>query len=187
MSRFPYYARLGTRKKAIYRRSDAIVDVPLAAPDAVHDELSAIREALAADDRHATQRATTRLVRALCDDLLVPRVSMRVLARRPSDATAELHGLYEREEGRMPIIRVWMRTAAHERPVAFRTFVRVVAHELCHHLDYDKFELADSMHTQGFFRRESSLVKQLLPEAPPDEASPPTPQLSLPGLGVTDD
>lgn len=106
----------------------------------------------------------------LCDDLEVPSVQLRVLARRPADATAELHGLYMREEGQQPIIRVWMRTAAHERPVAFRTFLRVMMHELCHHLDYDKFALQDSMHTHGFFRRESSLVRQLIaaqPSLPP--------------------
>ncbi|MEM6290408.1 MAG: hypothetical protein AAGA54_04055 [Myxococcota bacterium] len=178
MSRFPYYARLGKKRQATYRRSDEIVEVPLDDPDAAAPTLEAIEAGLHGDDRRGVQTATAALVRQLCDTLEVPRVTMRVLARRPSDATAELHGLYEREEGKTPIIRVWMRTAAHERPVAFRTFVRVVMHELCHHLDYDKYALGDSMHTQGFFRRESSLVRQLLgtPEAVDDA---PSPQLDL--------
>ncbi len=181
MSRFPYYARLGKKRQAIYRRSDAIVEVPLEEPEGTAPALEAIEAGLAGDDRRGVQTATAALVRQLCDTLEVPRVTMRVLARRPSDATAELHGLYEREEGKTPIIRVWMRTAAHERPVAFRTFVRVVMHELCHHLDYDKYELGDSMHTKGFFRRESSLVKQLLgaPEIIDEE---PSPQLDLFGV-----
>ena len=165
MPRFPYYARLRPKRQAIYRRSDAITEVPLAeasqaSRNAAH--LDAIEAGLAADDRPQVQRGTTALLRCLCDELEVPRVVLRVLARRPSDATAELHGLYEREEGKRPIIRVWMRTAAQERPVAYRTFVRVAMHELCHHLDYDKYALDDSMHTHGFFARESSLVRQLL-------------------------
>ena len=182
MRRFPYYARLGHKRRAIYRRSDALREVPLGCVgEPTEPFLETIAEGLREDDRRAVQRGTTRLVRALCDDLEVPRVSMRVLARRPSDATAELHGLYEREEGKQPIIRVWMRTAAHERPVAYRTFVRVVMHELCHHLDYEKYALGDSMHTHGFFARESSLVRQLLGAAPTPEAEDDA-QLALPGF-----
>ena len=57
-----------------------------------------------------------------------------------------------------------MRTARHKRVVAFRTFLRTLLHELGHHLDYDLLELKDSYHTEGFFKRESSLFKQLVPE-----------------------
>jgi hypothetical protein len=63
------------------------------------------------------------------------------------------------------VIRIWMRTAQHKRVVAFRTFVRTLVHELCHHLDYELLKLDDSFHTEGFFRRESSLFKQLVPAA----------------------
>jgi len=178
--RFPYYARLGRKRRAIYRRSDAIRAVELGCVELSAAPLERIETGLADDDRPTVQAGTAALTRLLCDDLEVPRVQLRVLARRPSDATAELHGLYEREEGKRPIVRVWMRTAAHERPVAFRTFVRVVMHELCHHLDYDKYALQDSMHTHGFFARESSLVRQLLgvPSSEPED----DPQLLLPGL-----
>jgi len=179
---FPYYARLGRKRQAIYRRSDEIRAVPLSCDgEATKAPLQEIALGLADDDRPRVQKGTAALVRLLCDDLGVPRVILRVLARRPSDATAELHGLYEREEGKRPILRVWMRTAAHERPVAYRTFVRVVMHELCHHLDYDKYTLGDSMHTHGFFARESSLVRQLLGDTPPANEDD-DPQLALPGL-----
>ncbi|MGH1347349.1 MAG: hypothetical protein ACRBN8_37655 [Nannocystales bacterium] len=181
MPRFPYYARLRPKRQAIYRRSDAITEVPLgplADEPKTEAMLRGIEEGLTQDDRRGVQRETAALVRHLCDELEVPRVVLRVLARRPSDATAELHGLYEREEGKRPIIRVWMRTAAHERPVAYRTFVRVAMHELCHHLDYDKYALDDSMHTHGFFARESSLVRQLLGAPVPVEAED-DPQLGL--------
>ena len=80
--------------------------------------------------------------------------------------THELHGLYVPEpgEGEPPAIRVWMRTARKARVVAFRTFLRTLLHELLHHLDYEVLELGDSFHTEGFFRRESSLFRQLVPE-----------------------
>jgi hypothetical protein len=39
-------------------------------------------------------------------------------------------------------------------------------HELCHHLDYELFELKETFHTQGFYARESALVRELLGEKP---------------------
>ena len=78
----------------------------------------------------------------------------------------ELHGLYELAEGRASsVISLWMRTARHRRVVAFRAFLRTFLHEYCHHLDYHLFNLPDSFHTEGFYKRESSLFHQLLPEA----------------------
>ncbi len=160
---FPYYRRLTRKQQAIYRRSDAVGHIDLASPADLRPCVDAVRVALQSGERLATQRATQALVARLCDALGVPKVTLRVLARRPSNAETELHGLYEREVGKRAIIRVWMRTAAHERTVAFRTFMRTVLHELCHHLDYELLELEDSFHTEGFFRRESSLARQLLP------------------------
>ena len=61
-----------------------------------------------------------------------------------------------------PVVKVWMRTAQQRRVVAFRTFLRTLLHELCHHLDYVLLGLEDSFHTEGFFKRESSLFKQLV-------------------------
>lgn len=40
-----------------------------------------------------------------------------------------------------------------------------ILHEMGHHVDYERLELADSFHTEGFFRRESSLFHQLVAEA----------------------
>ncbi len=57
--------------------------------------------------------------------------------------------------------------------------------ELCHHFDYERLGLRDSYHTQGFFRRESSLARQLLPREGPLAAATPAEvagQLCLPGV-----
>jgi hypothetical protein len=40
--------------------------------------------------------------------------------------------------------------------------LRTLLHELNHHLDYEVLKLEDSFHTEGFFKRESSLFKQLV-------------------------
>jgi hypothetical protein len=83
---------------------------------------------------------------------------------------AELHGLYlPEEDGASARIQVWMRTAKHKKVVAFRSFLRTVLHELCHHLDYEFFHFPETLHTEGFYNRESSLFHQLVPEARPQQ------------------
>jgi hypothetical protein len=116
------------------------------------------------------QRATERLVRGLTDALAVPPVRVEVLAARPHNRHGELHGLYTLERGRTPTIQLWMRTARHRRVVAFRTYLRTLLHEVGHHVDYKRLNLPDSYHTEGFYKRESALFKQLVPEpaAAPD-------------------
>ena len=182
-ARFGYYRRLSAKNRAIYRRSDAVTKLPLAQPEDFQPCIEAMAAALEADDRKAVQRASHRLSVLLCRALQIPVTPVRVLARRPADATGELH--VRHEDGRT-LIRVWMRTAAHERVVAFRTFLRTLLHELCHHIDYEFLELGDSYHTRGFFQRESSLVRQLAPrkEEPAVEEEPVGgEQLGLPGFG----
>ncbi|MEM9458145.1 MAG: hypothetical protein AAGF11_28480 [Myxococcota bacterium] len=185
--RFGFYRRLSAPQRAVYRQSDAVTTLPLMRPERARPCVEAIAQALQADDRRAVERACNRLSQQLCGDLVVPSSPVKVLARRPADAVGELHGLYVRDEQGRTLIRVWMRTAAHERVVAFRTFLRTLLHELCHHLDFEHLELTDSFHTQGFFQRESSLMRQLAGPAPgrrADAISSGGPQqLRLPGLG----
>lgn len=160
---FPYYRRLSRRQKAVYRASDRIADVPVPDRRSLSPLVDEVRAALMTDDRAATERACQVLVRELLGQLGTEPASVRVLSVRPSDAESELHGLYVSEEGKRPVISVWMRTAARQRVVSFRTFLRTLLHEVGHHLDYALFELEESFHTEGFFRRESSLMRQLAP------------------------
>jgi hypothetical protein len=60
-----------------------------------------------------------------------------------------------------------MRTAQRAQVVAFRTFLRTLLHELGHHLDYELFELEETFHTEGFYKRESSLFNQLVDKEKP--------------------
>jgi hypothetical protein len=63
-----------------------------------------------------------------------------------------------------------MRTAKKEQVVKFRTFLRTLLHEVCHHLDYELYKLAETFHTEGFYARESALMRSLLGEERQDAA-----------------
>ena len=105
-----------------------------------------------------------RLADGIAGQLAIPRVQIRVLDVRPHDTGGELHGLYEPADGRRRArISVWMRTAKQRRVVAYRSFLRTVLHELCHHIDYEYLKLDESFHTEGFYKRESGLFRQLVP------------------------
>jgi hypothetical protein len=162
---FAYYARLNRAQQAVYRKSDAITEVRLPRPAELHSLVGTLDAALRTEDRTATQRATDRLIRGLTDALAIPPVKVEVLAARPHAKWGELHGLYTAERGRTPKIQLWMRTAKQKRVVAFRTYMRTLLHEVGHHVDYTLLRLADSFHTEGFYKRESSLFYQLVPEA----------------------
>ena len=159
--RFSYYDRLPAALRRVYDQSDRVNEVPLPRTPALRAVVVSLQEALTADRRPAAQRAAAALVQELTRALQVEEVDLKVLAVRPRGRESELHGLYVREPGKRPVIRVWMRTAAHHRVVSFRTFLRTLLHEVAHHLDYTHLGLPDSLHTEGFFKRESSLLRHL--------------------------
>ncbi|MEM9187999.1 MAG: hypothetical protein AAGF12_02390 [Myxococcota bacterium] len=162
---FPYYARLSKQDKATYRQSDAIGRVDLPEAKRLRPLVEEFAVGLGEDDRISVQRAASQLVQALLDQLAVAPATVKVLAKRPRSSQEELHGLYVRTEGERAVIQIWMRTAANRRPVKARTLLRTLLHEICHHLDYEHLGLADSFHTEGFFKRESSLLRQLMPKS----------------------
>ena len=173
---FAYYARLSPARQRVYRQSDAIAALALPAGMQAGATVAAIRACLARDDRAGAQAACQALTDALVAGYRVPPIRLRVLAKRPVDSTGEMHGLYEPEDGpTVARITVWMRTAQRKDVVAFRTFLRTLAHELCHHLDYEMYMLPETFHTEGFYKRESSLANALFAQ----EAEAVDPQLRL--------
>jgi len=173
---FAYYARLSPARRRIYRRSDAIETLALPAGFASGATVGTIRSALAGDDRAAVQAACQALIDALVQGFGVPPIRMRVLAKRPADSGGELHGLYEPGDGpTLARISVWMRTAQRRDVVAFRTFLRTLVHELCHHLDYELYRLPETFHTEGFYKRESSLANALFTQEAPAGSAPVAP------------
>ena len=168
---FAYYDRLSRRERAIYDRSDAVVrvDVPLA--ERLRPLADLLKDALGQDRRRDVEAIANRLCLGLTRALGIEEVEVVVLAVRPTLQSAELHGLYTRDGKHTPRIRVWMRTVHYKRVVAFRTFLRTLLHEVCHHVDYTYLKLDDSFHTEGFFKRESSLFYQLVPREAVDALS----------------
>jgi hypothetical protein len=163
--KFSYYARLSRGDRAVYDKSDALREVPLPNAAPLVGMVDVLRQGLLRDDRVVVEAASRTLARGITDLLGVEAVEVQVLAVRPALRGGELHGLYTRDGRGRPRIRVWMRTARLGRVVAFKTFLRTLLHEICHHIDFAKWRLRESFHTQGFFARESSLFKQLVPEA----------------------
>jgi hypothetical protein len=160
--RFTYYRRLSAADQRTYRKSDAVTAVKLEDVAELRLQAEALRVALSTGKRLMVERTAHALCRGITATLGVPSVAVRVRSVRPADRGGELHGLYTWETGRQPLIEVWMRTARNKDVVAFRTFLRTLLHEVCHHLDFTLLELSETFHTEGFFRRESSLVRQLL-------------------------
>jgi DinB superfamily len=160
---FRYYARLSRAQKATYAKSDGVPQLRLRRAEEVRPLVRALEVALGSESRERTQAASDHLIRGLTDALGIQAVRVEVLAARPHARWGELHGLYEAPRGTRPTITLWMRTAKQRRVVAFRTFLRTLLHEVGHHVDYTLLKLPDSFHTEGFYKRESSLFHQLVP------------------------
>ena len=163
---FAYYKKLSAVNKKIYKVSDGIHGIALPRSEGLHPLIPRIARALEQEDREKVEMLCRKLAAGMTERLGVPPIRVKVLAVRPSASWGELHGLYEPLEGRtLAVITLWMRTAKQKRVVAFKAFLRTLLHELCHHLDYEHFKLRDSFHTEGFYKRESSLFHQLVPGA----------------------
>ena len=163
---FAYYDKLSTARKRTYDKSDRILRVDWPDMAALMPLARAVEPALEKARRAEVERACQALADAMNAQLGTPRIDVRVLERRPSNNAGELQGLYEPDEvtGSRARITVWMRTAAKEQVVKFRTFLRTLVHEVCHHLDYEHYKMPETFHTQGFYTRESALMRELLGE-----------------------
>jgi hypothetical protein len=161
---FAYYETLSAANKRIYKKSDAIESIPVRNPGDIHPVVMQLKRSLEDDRRRDVAKLSSEICRLVCEGLGTQSLVVKISSKRPSRSTEELHGLYEWTEGERPVLTVWMKTAVKGQVVAFKSFIRTVLHELCHHLDYAHFKLEDSFHTEGFFKRESSLYRQIVPE-----------------------
>jgi hypothetical protein len=162
---FAYYRQLNRKQQQVYRRSDEITRLRLSGVQDMQQRVAELNNALQQASRTATQSTCQLLADAIVADLKAPAVAIKVMDRRPSNDEEELHGLYVPSDGgQVATISLWMRTARRQQVVAFRTFLRTLLHELCHHLDYELLQLEESFHTEGFYKRESSLFWQLVPD-----------------------
>ncbi|PYV63721.1 MAG: hypothetical protein DMG97_36940 [Acidobacteria bacterium] len=115
---------------------------------------SAMQARVAADVR----RACTEFLAVASEFYKVPTCGIRVLAARPlrirEHSATELFGDYNPET---MLIRVWMRTAVRKEITSYGTFLSMLCHEFCHHLDFQRFGFPDSWHTRGFYERAATL------------------------------
>jgi hypothetical protein len=157
-----WYRRLPPTLQRVAAASDRVPRLPLAAPPSLRETVAALPGVLATGHEAAVQAAAQRIADGICAALRVPPVVVHVQQRRPPLRGGELQGLYTPGNGRRrDLITVWMLTAKRGQVVAFKTFLRTLLHEVCHHLDYTYLHLRDSLHTQGFYQRESSLFHAL--------------------------
>ena len=160
---FAYYKRLTASQKREYDKSDGITSVKILNAPELHPLVTALESALKKEDRNRTEILSQKLISAITSRLNVPAIRVKVLAVRPHDSGGELHGLYNPATGKLYAnMEVWMRTAQQKRVVAFKTFLRTLIHEICHHLDYEYFKFSYTFHTEGFYKRESSIFHQLV-------------------------
>jgi hypothetical protein len=171
-------ARLTPFQQRIYDRSTAISSIQLIPTPQLLEATKALEGALATEDHPQVEALTQTIVNHICWRLSVRTVRVQVQGVRPSNRRGELHGLYTQYGGSLgDSIQVWMRTAKRGQVVAFRTFLRTLLHEVCHHLDYTYLQLRESYHTEGFFQRESSLFRAIV-QTPAEEEQKPAPSLS---------
>lgn len=154
--------RLSPARRRVYDRSDAVTSVPLRATPRLRAAVAALPATLEEGGVEAVRRLSQLIVDEITTALGVPPVRVIVSGVRPRNARGELHGLYvpathPAAEGGPARITVWMVTARRRQVVAFRTFLRTLLHEVCHHLDYALLRLPESFHSTGFYQRESSL------------------------------
>jgi hypothetical protein len=162
-SRPAWYRRLPAPLRRVADASDRVRAVPLRPGAALRATVAALPRVLATGRAEEVEALAQRIADGICITLRVPLVRVRVALRRPPTRRGgELHGLYVPGNARVrDTITVWMLTAKRGQIVAYRTFLRTLLHELCHHLDYTLLHLRDSLHTQGFYQRESSLFAAL--------------------------
>jgi hypothetical protein len=157
--------KLSRAEQRTWARSNRVAGVRLPPNRVLTPRALAVAEALGTGDRRRVQAASQQLLDAACALLQLPPLRVEVGGVRPRDGDGELHGLYTPSNGRAmrDRVQVWMHTAKRRQVVAFKTFLRTLLHELCHHIDYERLKLDHSFHTEGFYKRESSLMYAVLP------------------------
>jgi hypothetical protein len=157
-----WYRRLPPALRRVAADSDRVPVLPLRAGPELRRAVVALPVALAGGECLNVEFASQQIADGVCRALGVSRVRIKVRAQRPLDARGELHGLYVPvPPPAHPEITLWMLTAKRRHVVKPRTFLRTLLHELCHHFDYTWLRLRESLHTQGFYQRESSLLAAL--------------------------
>jgi hypothetical protein len=137
-----------------FLESDRMTTLDLPGSGALPEIAKRLESGMKSDKIRDVRSACTEFLATASDFYEVPTCGVRVLAARPlrtrEHGTFELFGDYTSDS---MLIRVWMRTAVRRELTSFGTFLSTLCHEFCHHLDFKKFDFADSWHTRGFYER----------------------------------
>jgi len=168
-----FFYRLSPAAQRTYLRSDSIDTFNLTPSPQARRMAETLMRTLAEGRPAAIEIIARQLADELCQLLQVRPISVEVRGVRPHNARGELHGIFY--PTRPPRIVLWMRTAQRHQTVKPRTFIRTLLHELGHYFDYAVLRLGDSFHNSGFFKRESALMRALMP-AEENELTPGIPK-----------
>ncbi len=157
-----WYRRLPPALQRVAAQSDRVPALPVRPGRALAAAVERLPAALRGEREAAVETVAQEIADGVCRALGVVPLRVCVEGQRPHDRRGELHGIYHPANGTgRDRITLWMRTAKRGQVVAYRTFLRTLLHEVCHHLDYTYLRLSASLHTVGFYRRESSLFEAL--------------------------
>jgi len=163
---FDFYYRLSAPRRREYERSDSL-DAPELDQGLMQPLGDRLQAALVSGDQTSVRMGAQAVADAFNTALRLPPIRVSVLRTRPQRGGSEYHGYYEGGEGGDKArITLWMFTARRRQVVAYRTFLRTLVHELCHHLDFEGFRMDESFHTEGFYKRESALFRRILGDPP---------------------
>ena len=156
-----------------FDQSDALTRLePL--PD-THDlqvRATLLEKAVALGDPPSVKAAGESMLGLLAQTYEISQPRLRVLGARPrtvwEGGQSELFGDYDFEQKR---IRIWMRTAVLGKVTSYRGLLHTLLHELCHHLDRERFGFLETPHTRGFHSRVDDLYHLAL-ATPPERRRP---------------
>lgn len=159
---YDYYYQLSKSQQALYDKSDAISQIKFQDIKTLKQYVLELQKVLPEGVRAPVRNLCQNITNEICRQLKLPKIKVLVEDKRPVDEVYELYGYYE--PGQLDedthTLTVWMRTPKRNQVVAFKTFLRTLLHEICHHIDYYYFQWDESFHTEGFYKRESSLFYQ---------------------------
>lgn len=146
------------RAQRDYERSNDIVELTIApAPDAV-EATTQLAGGLVANDRLTVEAASQAIVSSLCRSLGVRDLPVKVGYKRLVRGRVQFYGFC----GKDGYMTLYFKTGKTNKPVAHKTYLRTLVHELTHHLDWVHLRLLHSYHTRGFYGRVRSLYVGLL-------------------------
>lgn len=151
-------AGFSRRAQRDYERSNDVLELSITPDPEAISAVSTLREALAANDRRLVEHASQAIVTSVCRSIGVKHLLVKVGYKRRVRGRVQYYGFC----GKDGYMTLYFRTGKTNKPVAYKTYLRTLAHELTHHLDWVYLRLVHSFHTTGFYGRVRSLYRGLL-------------------------